>query len=236
VVERLADARELLDGPLDDAAALRANLRDLRRINRLIGGVDLSRRAIAALSAGVADLSILDVGTGGADIPVALLEDARRRGRVLRMTAVDNRAEVLVAAREACPEIEGIDGLALELADGASLPYADGTFDIAHASLMLHHLEPADAVPFLTELARVSTRGVVLNDLSRGRALVAGAWLLSRLMTRCRYTRHDAPLSVRRAYTAAEARELLLAASLEPVFEAHAPFGHRWVLAGVRSG
>ena len=76
---------------------------------------------------------------------------------------------------------------------------------------------------------------MVINDLSRGRAFVAGAWLLTRLMTRSRYTRHDAPLSVRRAYTVVEARGLLMAASLEPVFEAHAALGHRWVIAATRS-
>ena len=37
-MRRLAGAHELLDGPLDDEAALRGNLRDLGRINRWLGG------------------------------------------------------------------------------------------------------------------------------------------------------------------------------------------------------
>ena len=43
-MERRTDAVELLDGPLDDPAALRGNLRDLRRINRWLGGVRPERR------------------------------------------------------------------------------------------------------------------------------------------------------------------------------------------------
>jgi SAM-dependent methyltransferase len=234
-MERLACVPELLDGPLDDPDALRTNLRDLRRINRLAGGVDLSVRAVDALAAGTAELTILDVGTGGADIPIALLDDARRRSRRLRVTAVDSRPEVLAAARAERPGLDAIDGLTLDLGDGASLPYPDGSFDIAHASLTLHHLEPSESRPFLRELSRVARIGVVVNDLSRGSAFVAGAWLLTRLMTRSRYTRHDAPLSVRRSYTVVEARGLLAAASLDPVFEAHASFGHRWVIAATRS-
>ena len=78
-MERLASTAELMDGPLDDRVALATNLRDLRRFNRLLGGIDLSRRALAALDdGGPATLTLLDVGTGAADIPAALLADARR--------------------------------------------------------------------------------------------------------------------------------------------------------------
>ncbi len=39
-----------------------------------------------------------------------------------------------------------------------SLPYADDAFDIGHVSLVLHHLDPFEAVAFLRELARVACR------------------------------------------------------------------------------
>ena len=85
-MDRLTDAVELLDGPLDDPAALAANLRDLRRINRWLGGVELSAAAIEALAAHRAEVSLVDVGTGGADIPLAfaaaaLLAGLLREGR-----------------------------------------------------------------------------------------------------------------------------------------------------------
>jgi ubiquinone/menaquinone biosynthesis C-methylase UbiE len=233
-MERLAGVRELLDGPLDDPESLRGNLRDLRRINRLTGGVDLSIKAVDALADGTGDLRLVDVGTGGADIPVALLADARRRGRRLHVTGIDSREEVLDAARTERPALTRITDLTLELADGTSLPYPDRSFDIAHASLVLHHLEPTEAVTFLRELARVARRGIVVNDLARGRRFVAGAWVLTRLTTCNRYTRADAVLSVRRSYTMAEARALLADVGLAPTFAAHAPFRHRWVLAATR--
>ena len=50
-MDRQIDAVELLDGPLDDPAALAGNLRDLRRINRWLGGARLSADAIDALAA-----------------------------------------------------------------------------------------------------------------------------------------------------------------------------------------
>ncbi len=180
-------------------------------------------------------MTLLDVGTGGADIPLALLRDARRIGRPMQVTAVDSRTEVLAAARALHPELATDPDLTLEVADGRGLPYADGAFDVAHASLVLHHLDEDEAVAFLRELARVARRGIVVNDLSRGRLSIWGAWTLAHVTTRNRFTRHDAPLSTRRAYTPAEAVTLLVRADLRPVFEAGGLVGHRWVIAAVPS-
>src|SRR5687767_8817809 len=142
-MQRRSDAEELLDGPLDDAAALRGNLRDLARANRWLGGAGLSVRAIEALAGDRETLTVLDVGTGAADIPVALLERAARDGRRLRVTGIDSRPEVLAAAVARQPRLALTPGLELHVGDGRSLPYPDHSFDIAHASLLLHHLEPA---------------------------------------------------------------------------------------------
>jgi SAM-dependent methyltransferase len=199
-MERRTEATELLDGPLDDPIALIANLRDLRRVNRWLGGVSLSAAAIEALAAHRDELTLIDVGTGGADIPLALLERARRRGRRLAVVGVDSRPEVLAAAAFATPGLPSADGLDLVVADGRTLPYPDRSFDVAHASLVLHHLAPHDTVALLREMRRVARLGVVVNDLDRSRIGWVGAWLLGHLLTTNRYTRHDAPISVLRAY------------------------------------
>ena len=78
-MDRLTGVEELLDGPLDDRPALVGNLRDLARVNRRLGGLDLSARAIDALAPGRSSIEVLDVGTGGADIPLA--SDRSRPGR-----------------------------------------------------------------------------------------------------------------------------------------------------------
>ena len=240
-MDRLSRVEELLDGPLDDPAALAGNLRDLRRVNRLLGGVRLSRLAIdlllrvAPTHLDLSPTSIIDVGTGAVDIPVALLADARRRGRRLEVFAVDARPEVLETARAIRPALGRLAGLAIGVSDGRSLPHPDRSIDIAHASLLLHHLEPDDAVAVLVEMARVARVGVVVNDLNRGRMHWLGAWLIGRLLTRNRYTRRDAPLSVRRAYTRREMRGLLAQAGLRPVGEFGGFVGHRYAIAAIRA-
>jgi SAM-dependent methyltransferase len=233
-MQRAANVAELLDGPLDDPDLLGRNLADLRRNNRLLGGSYLSAHALERLAPGKAELSILDVGTGAADIPLALLDRARRTGRRLDITAVDSRPEVLAAARAIEPRLAAAerDGhLRLVVADGSALPFEAGAFDIGHASMVVHHLEPDEAVAFLRELGRVSGLGIVVNDLLRSRGNWLGALLLTRTLAPSPLTRNDGPLSVRRAYTLAELRDLVRAAGLRPVGERHGLLRHRVAIA-----
>src|SRR5258705_10685489 len=99
-MDRLTGVAELLDGPLDDAAALDGNLRDLTRINRLTGGTRLSARAIDALGDAT---TILDVGTGAADIPMTLLTRARAAGRPPSVPPADHPPAIPPPAPPARP-------------------------------------------------------------------------------------------------------------------------------------
>ncbi|MDQ2965611.1 MAG: hypothetical protein M3R57_07160, partial [Chloroflexota bacterium] len=77
--------------------------------------------------------------------------------------------------------------------------------------------------------------GIVVNDLTRGRIQWLAAWLLARIATRNRYTRHDGPLSVRRAYTAVEMKALLAVAGLRPIATQRDVLRHRYAIAAVRA-
>jgi ubiquinone/menaquinone biosynthesis C-methylase UbiE len=233
-MRRLSDTPELLDGPLDDPVALAANLRDLRRFNRLFGGTRLSRHALRALVGDRTEpVTLLDVGTGGADIPAALVTGPRRDGPRLEVTAIDNRAEVLAAAIAGRADLASLKGLRLALGDGRALHDPDASQDIVHASLVLHHLEPDEAVRFLREMGRVAAVGVIVNDLARSRRAWLGAWLVGHVLTGNRLTRHDAPLSVRRAYTPGEMGSLMTEAGLRPIATFGGLLGHRYAIAAV---
>ena len=97
----------------------------------------------------------------------------------------------------------------------------------------IHHLSAREAVVLLREMGRVARLGVVVNDLDRTRLGWIGAWLIGHLLTRNRYTRHDAPLSVLRSYRADETRALLRTAGLTPVRTVRGSFGQRYAIAAV---
>jgi SAM-dependent methyltransferase len=245
-MRRLVDAHEHLDGDLVDARALAGNLRDLARVNRWLGGLELSARAIDRLVAAAAPIGtgrdivdrpirLLDVGTGAADIPIGLLRAWRRRQPnrpPLEITATDSRAEIIAIARTRAAQ-SGETGLTLGVADGLDLPFDDAAFDIVHSSLLLHHFEPEPAARLLREMARVATLGIIVNDLGRGWLPWLGAMVLFRIATRNRFTREDGPMSVRRAYRLAEAGALTSQAGLRVVAEERGLLGARWAIVAV---
>jgi len=204
---------ELLDAEEIDPADLRDNLSDLRRLNVLFGGVDAARRGLQQFRLPLdRTLQVLDVGTGSADVLVALQGRPVRRSPSLRLLGLDRNAEVLAEARRYAQS----RGMALTLVrgDALRLPFRDRAVDVALCTLTLHHFPPEAATELLRELGRVSRLGVVVVDLYRSKAAYVGAWLATRVVARHRMTRRDGPLSVLRAYTPSELVALAHAAGL----------------------
>ncbi|CAN5867522.1 hypothetical protein BH23GEM3_BH23GEM3_06390 [soil metagenome] len=220
-----AAGSELMDEPELDPEDLAAALRDLRGVNRWLGGWRVLRRCMAALLARLppGHYRVLDVGTGSADLPLRLASWARHRGKHLDILATDVHPQTVELARV---NTGGAPDVKVEAADALALPYSDGEFDFALCSTALHHFEEQDAVQALREMNRVARYGMVINDLRRSGLALLGARLLAATAWRgSRFTRHDGPLSVRRAFTAAELRRLARAARLpNACVRTHLPF------------
>ncbi|MFI5272868.1 MAG: methyltransferase domain-containing protein [Ktedonobacterales bacterium] len=212
---RDASVREWLDADDFDAAALRHNLRDIRRINGLLGWRPLAVRGVArqVRAARLRAFSLLDVASGSADIPAAIARWASRANIAARIVATDLSPQIVAIAREACA---GTHGLSIERQDALALPYAAGSFDFALCTLALHHFAPDEAIRVLSEMARVSRR-VLVYDAQRARLAFLGVIVLTRVLRMSAMTCHDAPASVRRAYTARELRTLAAHAGLREV-------------------
>jgi SAM-dependent methyltransferase len=123
---------------------------------------------------------VLDVGTGGGQIPARI---ARRRPD-WRIWAVDRAGSMLAAGagglelarREAASAIEPFR-LGLALAEARALPFPDGAFDLVISNSLLHHL--GDPTPVLDEIARVAGASgrVLLRDLRRPPRGLLRAWV-----------------------------------------------------------
>ena len=205
-----------MDEPVADAGELEANLRDIAFANARLGGTAPVVRALRRLGA----RSVLDVGSGAGDVALALVRDGARRGVQVHVTCLDQSEQMLAIARRST---RADPALSFVRADGGALPYADGAFDVVTCTLALHHFDPDAARALLRELRRVARLSPVVCDLRRSPVAFAATWLWSRT-SRNRLTRHDAPLSVRRAYTAGEARELACDAGWHAPRVRHEPF------------
>jgi ubiquinone/menaquinone biosynthesis C-methylase UbiE len=174
---------------------------DLERANRSFGGVEPVVAAVFARDV----RWLLDVGCGSADIPRALLREARSRGRRLEIVALDRSDLVLDIASARTPE-EPL--MRFVRADARTLPFPDAAFDIAMCNLTLHRFEPSEAVEVLRELRRVARQTPLVCDLERTPLAHVASLTFSRFVAKNSWVKHDAPLKVRRAYTVEEVREM----------------------------
>jgi SAM-dependent methyltransferase len=207
---------ELIDGPIDSLSELAQSFRDIALANRYLGGTAAVRYGLRRFNPS----TVLDIGCGAADIPQALVEDAKRRGRELLVTCLDSSEAVLEVARQRTGnpwQLKFVE------ANGTNLPFGDASFDVAMCNLALHHLAPPEAVQLLREMRRVG-RAPMITDLCRSDAAFIGTWLFTRVVSRNRLTLHDGPLSALRAYTADEARDLARAAGWEMPVVTKRPF------------
>jgi ubiquinone/menaquinone biosynthesis C-methylase UbiE len=198
---------ELLDNDQGTPAEISASLVDLRHINAWFGGT----RTTAALARRVADesgcqrLTLLEVGAGGGDVPLGAHRLLAKVGCDLRVTLLDRIATHL-------PQ----NGTMTVAGDALRLPFRDSSFDVVSCSLFAHHLEPDSLRQFAVEGLRVCRRAVLINDLIRSRLHLALVYAGLPLF-RSRITWHDAPASVRRAYTCEEMRQMLQSAPAKRV-------------------
>jgi ubiquinone/menaquinone biosynthesis C-methylase UbiE len=213
-VVRRRETEELLDRAGHDPAELAANLQDIRTVNRLAGGVATVLCHLPGLLGhlpGGRPVEILDLATGGGDIPLSLAAWAERQGRPLHLTVTDRSPEILAEARRTLGDVPGVT---FSVCDARAVPMPERSFDVVLCSLSLHHFAPGEAVQVLREMDRLSCTGFIVNDIRRCLAGYVAAWAASRVATRNRLTRHDMPLSVLRAYTPDELRALLRQAGI----------------------
>jgi ubiquinone/menaquinone biosynthesis C-methylase UbiE len=157
---------------------------------------------------------ILDVASGGADIARAIAGWARDQGRAVAIVASDISYDFLLVARD---RSRAYPNLVFVVADARRLPFRDRSVHVATCSLALHHLSPEDGVLMLREMGRCATVGVIVNDIVRSWLGYGGAYVATRLGSRNPLTWHDGPVSVLRAFTAAEMAQLARRAGLRPV-------------------
>jgi methyltransferase family protein len=189
---------ELLDTDAGTPREVSGSIADLRMFNRAFGGV----RAVSKLLMRVADrhglkeLSWLDVAGSEGFVALLTRNELARSGIMVHPVVLDR------APTHMDGQLPGVCG------DALALPFADGSFDAVGCSLFAHHLEPEELARFAREGLRVARHALLIQDLVRHPAHLALSYLGFPLY-RSRLTRHDAPASVRRAYTEDEMREIL---------------------------
>lgn len=203
---RERDARELMDDPHCDPEELRRTYALFRPINALVAGwrriyIRQLRHTLSPSRA----TTLLDIGSGGGDVPRALAAWAARDGLLLDVTAIDpdERAHAFASALDPVPN------LVFRRATSADLVAAGERFDLVTSNHLLHHLDTAELAALLADSERLATRLVVHNDIARSGMAYSAYRAATVPLARRSFVHFDGSLSIRRSYRAPELRAAL---------------------------
>jgi 2-polyprenyl-3-methyl-5-hydroxy-6-metoxy-1,4-benzoquinol methylase len=194
---------ERMDSPSADPTLLHRTFEQFGLINRLFSAsIKLFKRHMAPLIAADPnrEWTLLDVGSGGADIDRDIVRYCRRRGWRVKITALDLDPRVLPWAQDLCqgfPEITPVTGSVFDLD-------AMGDFDLIVSNHTLHHLSFPDVRRAVELCQKHARHGILLNDLKRSFWAYVGFTIFAGLFVRGSLVWADGRLSIRRAFTPQE--------------------------------
>jgi 2-polyprenyl-3-methyl-5-hydroxy-6-metoxy-1,4-benzoquinol methylase len=195
---------ELMDRPQPVSAELERDLRNIRRLNRWFGSYALIAFFLRRWIKPGSRLHIADLATGSGDIPRLIADHARRVGADVHIDALDQQAATLEIAKKLSANYSNIAFVEANVLEWEP----PEPYDIVLCTLALHHFSESDAVKVLRRCCEVSRKFVLVSDLRRGWLGTIGVHLLTATVFREPMTKYDARLSMARAFSFSEMRDL----------------------------
>ncbi len=149
---------EMMDLPGQPRELLAGNLRDLRILNRYLGSYRSVLGGLARLvrEQNLRSFTLLDIGTGSADIPAAIAQWARRRNIAARINGLERD---VVTVEQAMGHTQSLGEITIVRGDALAPPFRSGSFDFILASQLLHHFTDEQIVALLAHLGAPGAPG-----------------------------------------------------------------------------
>lgn len=205
-LKQRAEEPEFMDDFSAGGKDLREALQHLRRLNRMLGAAPATLFGVKRLwfEAGKPkQFSILDIGSGSGDLNRPILRWADRNNIRLRIVLSDLSGEACEAARllyQDEPRIRVVQRDLFQLPERCT--------DVVTATQFVHHFSSEDVPKVIRQMLDASRIGVVIHDIHRHWMPWLAVYIVTRLVSRNRYIRHDGPLSVAKGFRSAEWEKL----------------------------
>jgi SAM-dependent methyltransferase len=207
---------EKMDLPQAVSRELEVDLENLQRLNRNFGAYSLVRYFLRRWFHSGSAVSLIDLCTGYGDIPRFIVDWCRKNNVHVHVSAVDFQPATLELAARRSKSYPEISFVSSNVFDFAPTTPADFLF----CSLALHHFTNDAAIRLLQRVRTMAKQGILIADLERSDLGIAGIFLLTACVYREPMTRYDARLSIQRAFSFTEMREIAAKAGWRG-------FGHR---------
>jgi len=221
---------EYIDDPALPAGDYTAAMRDLERVNLILGAYRPTLAFLEGATQGMGSIRLLDIGSGHGDGLRRIAQWAAWRGIAAELTGLDLSPAATTAAIAATPP-----QLPIRFVSGDVFTHVpDPAPDFIVSSLFAHHLEDDDVVRFVRWMETHAQRGWHINDLHRHPLAWAGFGVLSKVMRLHPIVQHDGEISVRRGFTRGEWRRILDDAGVNEVARVEGWFPFRYSISRYR--
>lgn len=158
---------EIMDSFELQGEGLKKTLKDLERINRLLGGNRVTIKGIEKLRfSDSGKIHIADIGCGSGEMLRKIAKWGRKRDLKLKLVGVDANPHTIKIAEDLSADFPEIS---FKVQNIFSEEFKKNNYDIISCSLTLHHFKKNEINNLLCTLKKQARLGVVINDLHRSK-------------------------------------------------------------------
>jgi 2-polyprenyl-3-methyl-5-hydroxy-6-metoxy-1,4-benzoquinol methylase len=217
---------EIMDAGQYTDQELRGDFENIRMANRLLGTYGSMIRDVEVYrkKCELKKFSILDVGTGMADIPLELARHFNNNGSRVHIIGIDPNPRAIKIASEFINGQKGIEFEPRSIQDFSS----EEKFDFVISNHTLHHIPDKDIVETFNKMHSLSRCALIISDIYRTRLGKFGSAMISAFINN-RLTSNDTPASVRRALSKSELKRLISTSTIRN-YRIRYTFPYRYIL------
>ncbi|MCU0367830.1 MAG: methyltransferase domain-containing protein [Cyclobacteriaceae bacterium] len=204
-----SEAEELMDDLACQGEVVNQTLRELDFINQWLGGNQITISAVKEIWKRLPKdqtITIADLGCGSGEILRIMAQLAIKENRNVQLIGFDANPKIIEYARMHSNEFPNIS---FEAQNVFSCDFQKRKFDIVTATLFMHHFSKADLVNLLSSLIKQTSKAIIINDIHRHHFAYYSIKWLTQLFSRSEMVKFDAPLSVLRAFTKQEWKDIM---------------------------
>ena len=226
IFSQRSEEKELMDDLACSGEELIHTLRELKTINRWLGGNYVTTSGLQKLCKRFPQDSytIADIGCGGGDMIKVMQKWAEDQKKDLNFIGIDANKNILDLARVRLADLPKVTW---RVQNVFNEEFSKEKVDITTCTLFTHHFTDSELVGLLKSLRTKSRLGIVVNDLHRHWFAFYSIKFLTRLFSKSNMVKHDASLSVLRSFSKSDWERTLRSAEIDN-FEISWHWAFRW--------
>ncbi|MDO9551651.1 methyltransferase domain-containing protein [Rhodonellum sp.] len=200
--------KEIMDDLEVDGPVLSQTLKELRTINKLLGGNYVTTNGLAKIMGQnpQPNYVVADIGCGGGDMIRVMADWAKKTKNSCAFIGIDANANTIEMAQNNLRDLPEASFKTQNIFDPA---FADEKVDLITCTLFTHHFTDEELILLLNSCKGKAKLGIIINDLHRHPVAYFSIRFLTRLFSRSTMVKHDGPLSVLRGFKRSEWHHIL---------------------------